>query len=149
MSEKLAQIKKKGSGKVSLKEICRDIVLNSNYTKYTFTAYQSRATLHECGIAVDTTNHIVYVYADFTSLFTDTNDYKTCLTTNFPSSYLPRNLGTTNRDAAHLVTDKDSSIPTNAFALGVVSSVMGIMKTKSQTVSSGEKYILYGAYTYV
>lgn len=133
----------------SLKDAYKNKVNEAGLTTIFLTPYSSRSTVNEGKVAVDTTNHIVYLYADFTVDSTQgTSDYYALLSIpGMSTSYLPQRTSTT-REAQSLTTDPNSSVATKSWFAWVSGSDVRISIHKGQGVTQGEHYIIYGSWNY-
>ena len=140
-------------GANSIKDAIRDKALNGGFTEITtLTPFQSRVTLNEGKIVADTVNHIVYVYVDVTtntSLGSGSDWAALFALDSTMANYLPVFIANNRQNAVPLTTDETSAASTKAFFCGYVStSAYRLGMGYGQTVNSGERYILYTAYTY-
>lgn len=141
-----------GGGSMSLKDFYRDKVLNGTFDDTcTATVYSDRITLNEGKFGVDTTNHQVYFYYDFTIKATiSSSSWGTIMTfpSNF-SNYLPRYTTSARTNLIGALTDSSSSAVKNFFH-GYASSSnarqFGLGYGQGATVN--ENYIVYGSWTY-
>ena len=133
----------------SLKDAYKNKVNEAGLTTIFLTPYSSRSTVNEGKVAVDTTNHIVYLYADFTVDSTQgTSDYYALLSIpGMATSYLPQRTSTT-RESQSLTTDPNSSVATKSWFVWVSGSDIRISIHKGQGVTQGEHYIIYGSWNY-
>lgn len=146
-----------GSGG-TLKDVFRNKVLNGGLTNIaTLTPTVSRVTLNESGIVADKTSHTLYVYVDFTvnTNFGSASDWASAINIVAESgevwtNYLPRTYTSNKKNCINLTTDEESSDPTKVFMLGYVDSTYKdrIFAPYNVTVTAGQHYIIYGAYTY-
>ena len=141
-------------GANSIKNVIRDKALNGGFTEITtLTPFQSRVTLNEGKIVADTVNHIVYVYVDITTntSFGSASDWASLFVLDSTmENYLPTFTGNSRQNVVPLITDETSAASTKAFfcGYGTSSYPYRLGMAYGQTVNSGERYILYTAYTY-
>lgn len=136
-----------GGGGGTLKDIIRDKVLNGGYTSYTLTPYSSgRCTLNEGGVVDDTVNKIIYVYLDITINQNGAiNDHWNMYSSNIPKNKFPKTVGSSddNRTRETLLSDN-----TKTFSIYNTSGTGYIIVGYGQGLTSGERIISYGAWTY-
>lgn len=147
-----------GGGGGTLKDAIRNKVLNGGLTNIaTLSATVNRVTFNESGIVADKTSHTLYVYADFTVNvnFGSASDWASVMNITAASgetwtNYLPRTYTSLKTNCINLTTDEESSDPTKVFMLGYVDSTYKdrIFVPYNVTVTAGQHYIIYGAYTY-
>lgn len=141
----------------TLKDIIRDKVLNGGYTPIcTLSAFQDRATLNEGGMVADTENHRVYVYVDFTAEanFGSAGDYASVfLFNNISTNYYPVYNDGTRANSMPFFTDDASVNPQMEFYFGYNTGsysnrIVLAYGAGANAVKTGDRYILYAAYTY-
>ena len=152
---RIAGVKKGSSGTGNtIKSAIYDKVFNGGFTEITtLTPFQSRITLNEGKIVADTVNHIVYVYVDVTTntSFGSASDWSALFALDSTmANYLPVFTANNRQNIVPLITDETSAVSTKAFFCGYASqsSAYRLGMAYGQTANSGERYILYTAYTY-
>ena len=146
----MASLPMVASGANSIKDAIYDKAFNGGFnTTYTLSdAGYSRASVNEGRVAIDTTNRRAYLYADFTATATtgSAGDWNTLKIDNFNSNYYPAN----NNGAATpmpLLTDDTSTTPTKRWLLRT-DAVITNPKGGTPGYNSGDRFIVYGAWTY-
>lgn len=142
-----------GGGGGSITDIIKQKVADGLDVNYTLTPHSGRANIAEGGIAIDTTNRIVYLYADFTMLSDvgSTSDWFGIIktTTQVPSSYMPRNNSSSSSRNSSMQIVNDGSSDTNNPVLFVQAyqstTYIGSGYKKFLT---GERYIVYEVWSY-
>lgn len=142
-----------GGGSMSLKDFYRDKVLNGTFDDTcTMTIYNDRLTINEGGCKVDTTEHKVYFYYDFTMLvtLTTTNTWHTLgsFSANY-ANYLPKYVSNNRQTMVALITDETSD-KNSPFMTGYGSSSnpRTFGDTYGNVLTQGERYYVYGSWTY-
>ena len=138
-----------------VRNMCKKAQSNSSYTQYPLSAYSSRVkdVTSDTGIAVDTTNKVCYLYAEFTANGNQgsASSYYGLLKSTAASTYLNPLMSSSGEIArqTHLMTDPSS---TQNKIFGVIvfgaDSTLGIATMYGQTITSGDKYIVYGTWQY-
>lgn len=142
-----------GGGGSDIKTAIKQKVTDGLDVNYTFTSHQDRTSISEGGIAIDTTNCIVYLYADFTMLSDvgNTSDWYGILktTTQMASSYMPRNNSSSSSRNASMQIANDSSSDTNNPVLLVQNyQSTTYIGTGYKKFLTGEHYIVYEIWPY-
>lgn len=140
-----------GGGTSTLKDVYYNIIFNGGHTAYTLTPYSSRCTLSEGGIAVDTTNHTVYLYADFTvNQNLSSSSAFTMIETDMPNTYMPYVYSGTSltRGYATLTVDNNSTVPTKSMTVNNLSGTVSVLRASGQGASINDHYIIYGSWKY-
>lgn len=142
-----------GGGNATLKDVYRDIVLNSSLTQNSLTVYSGRCTLSEGAWVDDTANKTIYVYADFTINGAQSSGTNQLIMTlaNMTSNKRPYVYAadSATRGQATLTTDNSSS-NTNGFVAYLFStpSAVGITLPNGLGAADGDHYIVYGSWNY-
>lgn len=149
-----AEMMMSASGGGTLKDIIRDKAFNGGYTEIcTFTPYSNRCTINEAKAVADTVNHKVYVYIDMVNLFNYTTEagwVQIVNINNLSNKYLPIYASSSRDNAVPLITDDSSDNPLLQWVFGYSTSGYGmrVYTGYGQKFNSGERYIVYAAYSY-
>ena len=143
-----------GGGGNSLKDVYRNIVITNpnGYTSYSLSPYSSRCTISEGGVVDDTTNHTIYVYADYTvNSNQPTSSAFTMITVpNMGAEKMPYVYVSSSpvRGYATMTTDESSTQPTKSMCVNYVSSAVSIVRASGQGANANDHYIIYGSWKY-
>lgn len=120
-------------------------IVDSNTHTYDLIVYSSRCTLNGGGVYVDSSNKLVYMYADIESLTTMTpQSYVTMLTFSPTGTTIaPCSSVSTNAPTKVLVTEETDG--TAAFNLYISSG--NITVGAGSKINSGEKSKIWGIYS--
>lgn len=136
-------------GKMSLKDIYKDIVINNpnGYTEYNITTYSATRNTVDVGkVVVDTTKKTCYIYAEITILQNiAANDYHFMgIINNLSSSCQPKSTSSSSISAS-LTTEQGSK----GFAAGYWSQYGFVFfKAYGNSLSANDKYTVYGSWMY-
>ena len=146
-----------GSGG-TLKDVFRNKVLNGGLTNIaTLTVYNSRISISESGVVADKTNHTLYTYIDFIANdnLGQSSDWAglaeiTSVSGENISNYIPKGTQGSRTSNICLITDESSDNPTNLFIFGDISTTYPhrFFIPYGVYITTGQHYIVYGAYTY-
>lgn len=152
MSEQLAELSKMGGSPKSIKDLIRQEALFGDYaTVYTFTPSQSRTTLNEGRIAVDTVNKIVYLYADCTLIVNLTQNNRSATlkaSSLMPATLMPADGAGGRVSTFEIVNDTTYTVRRTLY---IRDSAGGTFIAKDNDVawSSGERHIVYAMWSYL
>lgn len=141
----------------SMRDLIYDKVFNGGFTTtYDFIPYRDRVTINEGKIAIDTTNRVVYLYADFTLLQDLSSNTYYMLNTDplFPSSaYNPRGQSTLSVIYPLFIdritpVSSSATLKYDAFKFGYYSASLNGLTTNAIAVKTNERYQVYSAWQY-
>ena len=151
----LVKMETGGSGGSTLRDIIKNKAFNGGYTEIcTFSPYDvggSRCIINEAKAVVDTINHKVYIYIDLNTLMAYEGGgwVQIININNLSDQYLPIYDTSSRNYSLPLITDEESSNPLLQWAFGYISSYgMRVYTGYDQKFNSGERYIIYTAYSY-
>ena len=132
-------------------------MLNGGYTSIcSLSAFQSRVTINEGGMVADTVNHRVYLYVDFTANADvgSASDYAgLMLLNNISTDYYPKYSANNRNNTMPIITDETSANVLRQFYFGYNTSsyanrICLSYGSGANAIRTGDRYIIYAAYTY-
>ena len=124
-------------------------MFDSSLTVNTITPYNSRCTINEGGVVIDTTNRHIYLYVDLNVITnysgTEYNSLASCSALS-SNTYFPKTKSSTPVDMP-LIADDSSTRPDGQYSIGYdPSPSAGWLRSRGYT--SGERQIVYGGWVY-